>query len=218
MRAQADIAAPGPLLDIRGLVVRFEAGGGAFDVVRGVDFALERGRTLCLVGESGCGKSLTAMAILGLLPRSGRIASGQVLFDNMDLAGRGEEELRGVRGRRIGMIFQEPMTSLNPTMTIGEQIAEVLRTHLGMGRRQARTRTLDLLGMVRIARAAQRMDDYPYMFSGGMRQRVMIALALACSPELLIADEPTTALDVTVQSEILDLLRGIQDEHGTALL
>jgi peptide/nickel transport system ATP-binding protein len=207
-----------PLLSVEGLSVRFDSDGQAMDVVRGVDFSIGAGKTLCLVGESGCGKSITAMALLGLLPRNARIASGAVRFDGQDLATIGERRLRKIRGRRIGMIFQEPMSSLNPTMTAGEQIAEVLRIHLGMSGRQARRRAVELLSLVRIPRAAQRADDYPFMFSGGMRQRVMIALALACSPALLIADEPTTALDVTVQAEILDLLRDLQSQTGTAML
>jgi oligopeptide/dipeptide ABC transporter ATP-binding protein len=206
-----------PLLKVAGLSVRFDVDGQAAEVVRGIDFSLERGRTLCLVGESGCGKSVSAMALLGLLPRHARLA-GSARFDGRELIGAPESDLRKIRGGRVGMIFQEPMTSLNPTMTVGEQIAEVLRIHLGMGRRQARARAIELMGMVRIARAGERVDDYPFTFSGGMRQRVMIALALACSPALLIADEPTTALDVTVQAEILDLLRDLQRQTGTALL
>jgi peptide/nickel transport system ATP-binding protein len=207
-----------PILSVEKLTVSFDMDGRLVDVVTEVDFKLERGRTLCLVGESGCGKSITAMALIGLLPKNARLTADAIRFDGKDLARCGERALRSTRGRKIGMIFQEPMTSLNPTMTIGEQIAEVLRLHLGMTGRQARSRTVELLGMVRIARAAERFDDYPFMFSGGMRQRVMIALALACSPTLLIADEPTTALDVTVQAEILDLLRDLQRDTGAALL
>ena len=207
-----------PLLAVEQLSISFAAGAATFEVVSAIDFTLQRGRTLCLVGESGCGKSITAMALLGLLPRTAKLSAKAVRFENIDLAAAGETALRKIRGRKIGTIFQEPMTSLNPTMTIGAQIGDVLRQHLGLGRAAARARAIELLDMVRIARAGERVDDYPFMFSGGMRQRAMIALALACAPALLIADEPTTALDVTVQAEILDLLRGLQRATGTALL
>jgi peptide/nickel transport system ATP-binding protein len=207
-----------PLLSVENLEVRFDTGAGPVTVVSDVSFALDRGRTSCLVGESGCGKSVTAMALIGLLAPNAQVSAKAIRFDGVDLAQAPDRLMRAIRGRRIGMIFQEPMTSLNPTMTVGEQIAESLRTHLGMAHREARTRAIELLGMVRIPRAAQRVDDYPFVFSGGMRQRVMIAMALACAPTLLIADEPTTALDVTVQAEILDLLRELQHETGTALL
>ncbi len=207
-----------PVLSVEQLTVGFDIGGARADVVTGIDFSLDAGSTLCLVGESGCGKSITAMALLGLLPKNARRAARAIRFEDRDISRLPERDLRQLRGRRIGMIFQEPMTSLNPTMTVGEQIAEVLRRHMQMSRRQARLRAIELLATVRIPRAAERFDDYPFAFSGGMRQRVMIALALACSPALLIADEPTTALDVTVQAEILDLLRDLQHESGTALL
>jgi oligopeptide/dipeptide ABC transporter ATP-binding protein len=212
-------AAPGEVLRADGLTVEFLSHRGATTIVSDVSFSIGAGRTLSLVGESGCGKSVSVMALLGLLPhRRWRISARSVRFQGLDLLDAGGRNLEAVRGKRIGMIFQEPMTSLNPTMTVGEQIAEVLRFHLGLDRRTARARTIALLDRVRIPRAAQRVDDYPFAFSGGMRQRVMIALALACSPALLIADEPTTALDVTVQAEIFALLRELQRESGTALL
>ncbi len=208
-----------PVLRVDGLSVEFLTDPGPTRVVSDVSFAINEGETLSLVGESGCGKSVTVMAILGLLEaRRSRIAARAVRFQGRDLLAPGGKALRSVRGRGIGMIFQEPMTSLNPTMTVGEQIAEVLRFHLKLDRKAARARAIALLDRVRIPRAAERIDDYPFAFSGGMRQRVMIAMALACSPALLIADEPTTALDVTVQAEIFDLLRELQRETKTALL
>ena len=209
----------GPTLAVADLHVELEIEGRFVEVVSGIDFRVERGRTLCLVGESGCGKSVTSMAVLGLLPgRTSRIPSGEILFDGTDLLRLPERAMAAMRGRRIGMVFQEPMTSLNPTMKVGEQIAEVLRLHLGMSARAAWREAIELLDRVRIPHAARRADDYPFALSGGMRQRVMIALALACAPTLLIADEPTTALDVTVQAEILDLLRELQAESGMSLL
>jgi peptide/nickel transport system ATP-binding protein len=212
----ADAAGP-PVLRAEGLSVEFLSHRGPARIVSDMSFAIPAGRTLSLVGESGCGKSVTVMALLGLLPRpQWRITARSLRFEDLDLHDRAT--LRAVRGKRIGMIFQEPMTSLNPTMTVGEQIAEVLRYHLHLDRRAARLGAIALLDKVRIPRAAERVDDYPFAFSGGMRQRVMIAMALACSPALLIADEPTTALDVTVQAEIFDLLRELQRETGTALL
>jgi peptide/nickel transport system ATP-binding protein len=215
--ARPDGVAAEPVLSVERLSVAFLTPAGPAEVVSDVSFSIGAGRTLCLVGESGCGKSVSVMAVLGLLkPRQVRIGAREIRFEGLDL--QDPQALRKVRGRRIGMIFQEPMTSLNPTMTVGEQIAEVLRYHLGLGRGEARARTIALLDRVRIPHARERVDDYPFAFSGGMRQRVMIALALACSPSLLIADEPTTALDVTVQAEIFDLLRELQRESGTALL
>jgi peptide/nickel transport system ATP-binding protein len=208
-----------PVLSVEHLSIAFLTSTGPVEVVSDVSFSVGPSRTLCLVGESGCGKSVSVMAVLGLLkPRQCRVSAGAVRFEGLDLREADGANLKNVRGRRIGMIFQEPMTSLNPTMTVGEQIAEVLRFHLRLGRREARERTIEMLGRVRIPRARQRVDDYPFAFSGGMRQRVMIAMALACSPALLIADEPTTALDVTVQAEIFDLLRELQRETGAALL
>ena len=210
---------PEPVFSVERLTVAFLTPGGPAEVVSDVSFAVAPGRTLCLVGESGCGKSVSVMAVLGLLKRRQcRITANAIRFEGLDLLDPTGRTLKQVRGRRIGMIFQEPMTSLNPTMTVGEQIADVLRVHLGFGRREARARTIEMLDRVRIPAARRRVDEYPFAFSGGMRQRVMIALALACSPALLIADEPTTALDVTVQAEIFDLLRELQRESGTALL
>jgi peptide/nickel transport system ATP-binding protein len=206
-----------PVLRADGLTIEHLSHRGATRIVSDVSFAIAAGETLALVGESGCGKSVSVMATLGLLPRKHwRIAARTLTFEGRDL--RDPATLRAVRGKRIGMIFQEPMTSLNPTMTVGEQIAEVLRFHLGLDRGTAWRGAIDLLDRVRIPRAGERVNDYPFAFSGGMRQRVMIAIALACSPSLLIADEPTTALDVTVQAEIFDLLRELQRETGTALL
>ncbi len=215
--AGAELGAAGPVLHADGLTVDFLSHRGPVRIVSDLSFDIGSGQTLSLVGESGCGKSVSVMAMLGLLPRrQWRIEARALRFEGLDLLD--QETLRAVRGRRIGMIFQEPMTSLNPTMTIGEQISEVLRYHLRLDRRAARAGTIRLLDRVRIPRAAERVDDYPFAFSGGMRQRVMIALALACSPALLVADEPTTALDVTVQAEIFALLRELQRETGTALL
>jgi peptide/nickel transport system ATP-binding protein len=208
-----------PVLHADGLTVEFLSHRGPVRIVSDLSFDIGAGDTLSLVGESGCGKSVSVMAMLGLLPRrQWRIDARALRFEGLDLLDPDGRNLRAVRGRRIGMIFQEPMTSLNPTMTVGEQIAEVLRYHLRLDRRAARAGAIRLLDRVRIPRAAERVDDYPFAFSGGMRQRVMIALALACSPALLVADEPTTALDVTVQAEIFALLRELQRETGTALL
>ncbi len=208
---------PGDVLRVEGLTVEFLSHRGPATIVSDASFSIASGRTMSLVGESGCGKSVTVMSMLGLLPRKRwRIGARSLSFEGRDLLDPGT--VRAVRGNRIGMIFQEPMTSLNPTMTVGEQIGEVLRTHLRLDRRGARHGAIELLDRVRIPRAGARVDDYPFAFSGGMRQRVMIAMALACSPALLIADEPTTALDVTVQAEIFDLLRELQRETGTALL
>ncbi len=214
---QQHAPAASPILQADGLAIDFLSHRGPSRIVSDVSFSIRPGETLSLVGESGCGKSVSVMAMLGLLPKKNwRITARALTFEGRDLLA--PETLRGVRGKRIGMIFQEPMTSLNPTMTVGEQIAEVLRTHLGLDRRAAWAGAIGLLDKGRIPRAAERAADYPFAFSGGMRQRVMIAMALACSPALLIADEPTTALDVTVQAEIFDLLRDLQRETGTALL
>jgi len=185
--------------------------------VKDLSFAVERGETLAIVGESGSGKSLSALAVMRLLPRSAR-AQGRVLFEDRDLLALDERDVRRVRGRDIAMIFQEPMTSLNPVQTIGNQIIEVLRTHEKLGRKAARQRAIDLLDLVRIPDAARRVDDYPHQLSGGMRQRVMIAIAVACRPKLLIADEPTTALDVTIQAQILDLLDRLRLELDMAVV
>jgi oligopeptide/dipeptide ABC transporter ATP-binding protein len=206
------------LLEVDDLRTYFKTREGEVHAVDGVSFALERGMTLGIVGESGCGKSVTALSIMGLIPPPGRVVSGSVVFDGRDMIGRKERELENIRGREIGMIFQDPMTSLNPTLTIGTQITETLRRHLSMNRDEARKRAIGLLEEVHIPNAAGRLDDYPHRYSGGMRQRVMIAIALSCNPKLLIADEPTTALDVTVQAGVLDLLRELRTEHDMAMM
>ena len=211
-----------PLLDIRNLVTAFHTADGRVPAVDGVSLAIERGRTLGLVGESGCGKSVTAMSILRLVAAPGRIESGSILLDAatgpVDLVTLPEPQLRQVRGGRIGMIFQEPMTSLNPVSTVGDQIAEAVLLHRACGRAAARARALEMLRLVRLADPERRLDEYPHQLSGGMRQRVMIAMALACEPDLVIADEPTTALDVTIQAQILDLLADLRKRLGTAIL
>jgi oligopeptide transport system ATP-binding protein len=206
------------LLSVEDLRVEFWTRRGTVHAVNGISFEIAPGETLGIVGESGCGKSVTALAVLGILPRAGRVASGRALFEGRDLIGLSDRELRRIRGREIGMIFQDPMTSLNPVLTIGRQIREALQTHMGMHRRQAEARAVELLDQVGIPSARDRVSDYPHQFSGGMRQRAMIAMALACEPKLLIADEPTTALDVTIQAQILQLLRDLTAEHGTALI
>jgi len=206
------------LLRVENLHVQFTGDRDPVRAVDGVSLTLDAGQTLALVGESGCGKSLTALAILRLLPPAARIADGSIHFDGEDVLRLPERELRNLRGNRLAMIFQEPMTSLNPLHTAGAQIDEVLRLHRRLSADAARTQTIDLLRRVGIPAPAQRYGDYPHQLSGGMRQRVMIALALACGPELLIADEPTTALDVTVQAQILALLHALQRERGLALL
>jgi peptide/nickel transport system ATP-binding protein len=211
-----------PLLEIRNLVTAFHTPAGRVPAVDGVSLTVERGTTLGLVGESGCGKSVTAMSVLGLVAAPGVVESGEILLDgpggSIDLVGLPEPRLRGIRGGRIGMIFQEPMTSLNPVFTIGDQVAEAVMLHRGAGRATARARALEMLRLVRIADPEQRLDEYPHQLSGGMRQRVMIAMALACEPDLVIADEPTTALDVTIQAQILELLADLRRRLGTAIL
>jgi peptide/nickel transport system ATP-binding protein len=187
--------------------------------VNGISFDVAAGETLGIVGESGCGKSVTSLALLGILPRAGRVTSGSAVFGDRDLLQLEDEQLRSIRGREIAMIFQDPMSSLNPVLTVGRQICEALETHLGMHGRQADRRAAELLDQVGIANAKLRLKDYPHQFSGGMRQRAMIAMALACEPKLLIADEPTTALDVTIQAQILDLLRElVVGDRNTALI
>jgi len=208
-----------PLLEIKNLQTHFHTRDGVTRAVDGVSLSVQPGETLGVVGESGCGKSVTALSVLRLLPEKiGRIAGGEVLFEGTDLLQLDEREMRGIRGNRIAMIFQEPMTSLNPVLTVGFQVAESVRIHQGLSRREARERAVEMLQMVKIPDARRRLDDYPHQFSGGMRQRVMIAMALSCSPRLLLADEPTTALDVTIQAQILDLLRGLQRELGMAVV
>ncbi|MCU0562155.1 MAG: ABC transporter ATP-binding protein [Desulfobacterales bacterium] len=208
-----------PVLQLVGLETQFRTRRGVVNAVDGLDLELYPGETFGLVGESGCGKSVTALSILRLLPRpAGRIAAGRILFDGRDLAAASEAEIRRIRGNRISMIFQEPMSSLNPVYTIGFQIEEVLRRHRGMNRAGARSEAARLLGLVGMPEPALRLDDYPHQLSGGMRQRAMIAMALACRPALMIADEPTTALDVTIQAQILDLIARLKEEIGMAVL
>ena len=207
-----------PLLAVDDLSVQFWTDRGTIHAVNGMSFEIAPGETLGIVGESGCGKSVTALALLGILPRAGTVSSGTASFGGRDLLQMSDRELRHVRGREIGMIFQDPMTSLNPVLTIGRQIREALTTHFGMSRKAADARATELLDQVGIPSARSRLGNYPHQFSGGMRQRAMIAMALACEPKLLIADEPTTALDVTIQAQILELLRTLVREHGTALV
>jgi peptide/nickel transport system ATP-binding protein len=208
-----------PLLHIGNLKVIFRGDrGGATHAVDGLDLTIRRGQTLGLVGESGCGKTVTALAVMGLLAKASAEVSGRIGFDGADLLSLSDREMRGLRGDRLAMIFQEPMTSLNPSFSIGEQIAETLIRHRGLSRAEARARTIELLRLVKIPSPEQRIDDYPHRLSGGMRQRAMIALALACDPELLIADEPTTALDVTIQAQILALLRDLKASTGVAII
>ena len=207
------------LLEVRGLRTYFASDYGEFRAVDGVSFTLDSGRTLGIVGESGCGKSVTALSIMGLVPQPpGRIAGGEILFDGVDLLKLPPDAMRELRGDRIAMIFQEPMTSLNPVFTIGDQIAEGILRHRAMSREAATERAIEMLRRVRIPSPERRYDDYPHRLSGGMRQRVMIAMALACGPKLLIADEPTTALDVTIQAQILDLMRTLREETGAAIV
>ncbi|MDP7380969.1 MAG: ABC transporter ATP-binding protein [Pseudomonadota bacterium] len=206
-------------LEVSNLRVELTTRDGISPVIDDLSFSLRAGETLALVGESGCGKSMTALAVMGLLPHPvGRIAGGSIFFDGEDLVAASDRRLRDIRGNDISMIFQEPMTSLNPVYTVGEQIAEVLRRHQGLGRRAAWEHAIELLNAVGIPDPAARVDSYPHQMSGGQRQRVMIAIALACKPKILIADEPTTALDVTVQAQIFDLLRNLQRETGTTIL
>ena len=205
------------MLSVRNLSASFHTRAGIVRAVRNVSFDVAPGETLGIVGESGSGKSVTCYSIMGLIPMPpGRIESGSAMLDGTDLLRCPEKELRAIRGKRISMIFQDPMTSLNPYLTIGEQVAEPLVIHEGAGKKEARTRALEQLALAGIPDAEQRMDAYPHQFSGGMRQRVVIAIALACHPELIIADEPTTALDVTVQAQILSLLKDLQAEMGSS--
>lgn len=214
-----DVTSAEPLLKVDGLVVEFATSQGWVPVVRGASLEVGAGSVRALVGESGSGKTVTSLAVLGLLPKAhSRVTAGSVVFEGRDLTGLSERALRRVRGNEIAMIFQEPMTSLNPAYTIGDQIAETVRHHRKSSRRQAWTRAVEVLDLVGIPAAARRAHDYPHSFSGGMRQRAMIAMAIACDPRLLIADEPTTALDVTVQSGILSLLRDLQRDLGMAIL
>jgi peptide/nickel transport system ATP-binding protein len=208
-----------PLLDIRGLQTHFATDNGMVRAVDGVDIAISRGETVGVVGESGCGKTVTAMSVLKLIAMPpGKIVSGQILWQGRDLIPLSGGELDEIRTKEIAMVFQEPMTSLNPVYTIGDQIAEALRRHEGLSRRGALDKTIEMLRLVQIPNAEKRVRDYPHQFSGGMRQRVMIAMALSCSPKLLIADEPTTALDVTIQAQILELLADMKSRFGMAVM
>jgi oligopeptide/dipeptide ABC transporter ATP-binding protein len=211
-------ARPEPLLSVRGLSIAFERDGRRARAADGVSFDIARGETLALVGESGCGKSVTALGVLGLIPEPGRIEAGEVLFRGRDLLRLPARDLRAVRGKEIALVFQDPMTSLNPVFTVGMQIGEALRAHGRASGRSARARAVSLLERVGIPSPRERAECYPHQLSGGMKQRVMIAMALACEPALLIADEPTTALDVTVQAQIIDLLRALRQETGLAVL
>jgi peptide/nickel transport system ATP-binding protein len=207
------------LLDIRGLKTHFQTDNGWLHAVDGVDLQIDAGETLCVVGESGCGKSVTAKTVLRLIDMPpGKVVAGQVLWQGQDLLQLSDDAMRQVRAKQIAMIFQEPMTSLNPVYSVGAQVAESLRLHEGLGRQAAMDRAVEMLALVKIPTPERRAHDYPHQFSGGMRQRVMIALALACRPQLLIADEPTTALDVTIQAQILDLIQELKSEFGMAVM
>jgi oligopeptide/dipeptide ABC transporter ATP-binding protein len=207
------------LIEVRNLVTSFFTPDGELRAVDGVSFEIEEGKTMGLVGESGCGKSVTALSVLRLIPSPpGKVVGGQIFYRGKDLLKLGAEAIRKIRGNEISMIFQEPMTSLNPVFTIGNQIMEAVRLHQGLGRAQAREKAIEMLRLVKIADPESRVDDYPHQLSGGMRQRAMIAMALSCNPSLLIADEPTTALDVTIQAQILNLMKELQGKLGMAIL
>src|SRR5881398_2459970 len=207
------------LLEVKGLKTYFFTDEGVVRAVDGIDFHINRGETLGIVGESGSGKSVTALSIMRLIPTPpGRIVAGTINYNGRNLLELPPAQMRKIRGKEISMIFQEPMTSLNPVFTVGEQIAEAVRLHEGLGRRDAMAKTVDMLKLVHIPNAERRVKEYPHQLSGGMRQRVMIAMALSCNPKLLIADEPTTALDVTIQAQILELIKDLQSRTGTALL
>ena len=208
-----------PLLSIEGLKTHFRTDDGMIHAVDGVDLAIQRGETLGVVGESGCGKTVTAMTVMKLVAMPpGKIVAGKILWQGRDLVPLGPDEMRSIRAKEIAIVFQEPMTSLNPVYTIGEQIAEVIRLHQNVGNREALDKTIEMLKLVHIPNAERRVQDYPHQFSGGMRQRVMIAMALSCRPKLLIADEPTTALDVTIQAQILELLGELKEKFGMAVM
>jgi oligopeptide/dipeptide ABC transporter ATP-binding protein len=206
------------LLDIRNLRTHFFTDDGVVRAVDDVSLRIPRGKVLGVVGESGCGKSVTALSVLRLVSAPGRIVSGEILFDGVDLAKLPEPQMRAIRGHQISMIFQEPMTSLNPVFTVGNQIMEAVRLHLKKDKAEARKHTIEMLERVKIPSASTRVDEYPHQLSGGMRQRIMIAMALSCNPKLLIADEPTTALDVTIQAQILDLMRELQKDFGMSIM
>jgi oligopeptide transport system ATP-binding protein len=207
------------LLDVRGLKTRFFTEDGVVHAVNGITYELEEGDALGIVGESGCGKSVSVLSVMRLIPEPpGKIVGGEVFFEGRDMLKMDPEDVRKVRGNRIAMVFQDPMTSLNPVLTIGRQVDEALELHMGMDKHQARQRTVELLEMVGIPEAANRADDYPHQFSGGMRQRVMIAMALSCNPRILIADEPTTALDVTIQAQIIELVKRLKEDIGMTII
>lgn len=207
------------LLNVQGLETVFKTGEGTVHAVNGVSFSIKEGEVLGVVGESGCGKSVTMLSLLRLIPSPpGQIVAGQAFYQGKDLISMTEDEIRSVRGAQISMVFQDPMTSLNPVITIGKQLAEPLMLHLGMNKKEAFDRSVELLRLVGMPEPENRLDDYPHQFSGGMRQRVMIAMALSCNPQLLIADEPTTALDVTIQAQIVDLVKRLRDELGMAII
>ncbi|TAM91300.1 ABC transporter ATP-binding protein, partial [bacterium] len=207
------------LLEVKDLQTNFYSEDGVVRAVNGLSFDLEPGSTLGIVGESGSGKSVTSLSIMRLIPNPpGRIEGGSILFRGQELLTKSEAEMRKIRGHEIAMIFQDPMTSLNPVLTVGDQIAETVRLHLKLGRKEAMQRAVEMLRLVRIPSPEGRVHDYPHQFSGGMRQRVMIAMALSCDPSLLIADEPTTALDVTIQAQILDLMRELQERRNSAII
>ena len=214
----SSVADRGVLLSVQDLRVEFWTSRGTIHAVNGISFDIAPGETLGIVGESGCGKSVTALALMGILPRAGRVTTGSVLFGGRDLVQLSDKEMRDIRGREVAMIFQDPMTSLNPVLTIGRQLREAIETHFDMSTKEANQRAAELLDRVGIPSANQRIRDYPHQFSGGMRQRAMIAMALACKPKVLIADEPTTALDVTIQAQILNLLRELVAEENAALI
>jgi len=207
------------LLEIKDLKTRFFTQDGVVDAVNGISYELEEGDALGIVGESGCGKSVSVLSIMRLIPEPpGKIVGGEVLFEGRDILKMDPNDVREVRGNKIAMVFQDPMTSLNPVLTVGRQIDEALELHMGMDKHQARQRTVELLEMVGIPEAASRTDDYPHQFSGGMRQRVMIAMGLSCNPRILIADEPTTALDVTIQAQIVELVKRLKEDIGMAII
>jgi oligopeptide transport system ATP-binding protein len=207
------------LLEVKGLKTRFFTEDGVVHAVNGISYGLEEGASLGIVGESGCGKSVGVLSVMRLIPEPpGKIVGGEVLFEGRDMLKMDPEDVRAIRGNRIAMVFQDPMTSLNPVLTVGRQIDEALELHMGMDKHQARERTVELLEMVGIPEAADRADDYPHQFSGGMRQRVMIAMGLSCNPRVLIADEPTTALDVTIQAQIIELVKRLKDDIGMAII
>jgi oligopeptide transport system ATP-binding protein len=209
----------GTLLQVKGLKTQFFTQDGVVNAVNGIGYDLSEGETLGLVGESGCGKSVSVLSLMRLIPQPpGRIVGGEAWFQGRNLLTMDSEEIRSVRGNKIAMIFQDPMTSLNPVLTVNQQVSEALELHLGMDKKQSRERSIELLELVQIPDAAGRIDDYPHQFSGGMRQRVMIAMGLSCNPQLLIADEPTTALDVTIQAQIIDLVSKLKDEIGMAVI